>query len=87
MSRMQTLKVQLDEKKAEKFRETAMRTFGYGKGALSKAANAAIDDWTRRIEIRKGAANIERLDGLLKDTKLSSVELQHKMPLYLSKSD
>ncbi|MDP2974003.1 MAG: hypothetical protein Q8N60_03045 [Candidatus Diapherotrites archaeon] len=82
---MHTLKIQLEERKAGRFREIAMQTFGYSKGSLSKAADAAIDDWTRRIEINKGGADIEKMDGLLKGIRFSSVELQHKMPIYLSK--
>jgi hypothetical protein len=40
-----SLRVQINPKVEEKFREAAMRRFGYGKGALSKAAEEAILKW------------------------------------------
>lgn len=44
------LRFQIDQKLERKFREIAMKRFGYGKGALSKAAEEAIMKWISTIE-------------------------------------
>ncbi len=76
---METLRVQIDKQKARKVRETAMTQFGFSKGAISKAVNAALDEWLHKQQ-KKGqgpAPDWERLTGVLKDVKMTSVELQH----------
>lgn len=77
---MSSLRVQLDPKIKQKFRETAMKKFGYGKGALSKAAEEAILNW---ISSRKEMPNFEgdpvkAIEGLLRDIDVDSVTLQHE---------
>ncbi|MBU0636513.1 hypothetical protein KKE06_05805 [Candidatus Micrarchaeota archaeon] len=77
---METLKVQLPKEKAQKVRETAMKRFGYSKGSISKALGEALGDWVRKNDAKKEqkAPNLGILRGVLKDLKMSSVELQHK---------
>ncbi len=73
------IKVNLNEKKERKFRERAMRKFGFRKGALSKAINEAIDAWLIQEEnvITKLENPTSAIYGLLKDLKTTSTELQH----------
>ena len=76
-----SLRVQINPKVKEKFRETAMKRFGYGKEALSKAAEEAILKWLSTTE--KEPANFEgdpvkAIEGLLKDVNIDSVTLQHE---------
>jgi hypothetical protein len=76
-----SLRVQINPKVEEKFREAAMKRFGYGKGALSKAAEEAILKWLSTTE--KEPANFEgdpvkAIEGLLRDVDVDSVTLQHE---------
>ena len=58
-----------------------MAVYGYKKGALSKAAEHALDTWTRGalplegIEVTRDP--IAAIQNLLKPLKESGVELQH----------
>lgn len=75
------LKIQLGKEIEVRFRKAAMKRFGYGKGALSKAAQEAILRWLSEVEKEdfefKGDP-VEAIDGLLRGVDLSSVELQHE---------
>lgn len=76
-----SLRVQINTKLEQKFREAAMKRFGYGKGALSKAAEEAILNWISALE--KETVNfegdpVEAIEGLLKDVDVDSVTLQHE---------
>ena len=73
----ETLRIQMVEKKAREFRETAMKTFGYSKGAISKAAEIALDDWMKKIELSKTQPKLEKLRGCISDIDIDSVEAQH----------
>lgn len=83
------IRAKLDKKLEQLFREAAMRKFGYGKGALSKAVEEAILTWLSTIEKEKVSFEgdpVEAIDGLLSDIKISSLELQHKIKdLWLTK--
>ncbi|MBO3842938.1 MAG: hypothetical protein FGF48_11090, partial [Candidatus Brockarchaeota archaeon] len=61
-----------------RFREAAMRRFGYSKGALSRAAEEAIEKWLSSVEgvVFEGDP-VKAIEGLLSDIKVGSVELQH----------
>ncbi len=75
-----SLRVQIDPKLERKFREKAMKKFGYGKGALSKAAEEAILNWIsgeQETPIFEGDP-VKAIMGLLKDIDIGSVELQHE---------
>ncbi len=74
------LRVQINQKLEHRFRELAMKRFGYAKGALSKAAEEAVIKWISMIE-NEGLSfqgdPVEAIDGLLSDIDIDSVELQH----------
>ncbi|MGA2385431.1 MAG: hypothetical protein ABSG33_02740 [Candidatus Bathyarchaeia archaeon] len=74
-----SLRVQIDPKLERRFRETALKKFGCGKGALSKAAEEAILNW---VTCQKETPTFEGdpikgIEGLLKDVDIDSVTLQH----------
>jgi hypothetical protein len=80
---MPSLKVQLSEETEKKFREAAMRHFGYGKGALSLAAERALSDWAaREKKTERLLANIgdplDSIEGVIAHVKKGSVEFQHE---------
>lgn len=79
---MSPLKVQLSEETEKKFREAAMRRFGYGRGALSLAAERALSSWARgEMDADKLLADmadpVGAIEGLLAHARRGSVELQH----------
>ncbi len=76
---MAGLRLQLRSDLEKRFRETAMRRFGFGKGALTRAAEQAFERWlsTTKENIRFEGDPIKAIDGILVDLKLNSVELQH----------
>jgi hypothetical protein len=76
-----SLRVQINNKLEHKFRETAMKRFGYTKGALSKAAEEAILNWISTIENETATFEddpVKAIEGLLKDADVESVTLQHE---------
>lgn len=76
-----TLRVQIDKQLEQKFRELAMKKFGFSKGALSKAAEEALIQWTLAQEKEKLSFNqdpVEAIDGLLSNVTTDSVTLQHE---------
>ncbi len=76
-----SLRVQINPKLEQKFRETAMKRFGYGKGALSKAAEEAILKWLSTTEKEPAPFEgdpVKAIEGLLKDVNVDSVTLQHE---------
>jgi hypothetical protein len=76
-----SLRVQINPKVKEKFREAAMKRFGYGKGALSKAAEEAILKWLSTTEkefINFEGDPVKAIERLLKDVNVDSVTLQHE---------
>jgi hypothetical protein len=82
-----SLRVQIDPKIERKFREAAMKKFGYGKGALSKAAEEAILNWIssqKEMPIFEGDP-VKAIEGLLKDFDIDSVSLQHEAKKLWSK--
>jgi hypothetical protein len=75
---MAVLKIQIRKDLEERFREAAMRRFGYKKGALSKAAEEAIEKWLNSIEEDKFEGDpVEAIRGILSEVEMNSVELQH----------
>ncbi len=76
-----SLRVQINPEVEEKFREAAMKRFGYGKGALSKAAEEAILRWLSTSG--KKPANfvgdpVKAIEGLLRDVTADSLTVQHE---------
>jgi len=86
---LMTLRIQIDERLEREFRRLAMQRFGYGKGALSRAAEEAIMDWVSKVkgaEVPFEGDPVEAIDGLLSDIDIDAVELQHQaMKLWLTK--
>jgi predicted DNA-binding protein len=75
---MAGLKIHIRKDLEERFREAAMRRFGYKKGALSKAAEEAIEKWLNSIEDVKFEGDpVEAIRGILSEVKMNSVDLQH----------
>ena len=76
------IRAKIDERLERKFRELAMKRFGYGKGALKKAAEEAILKWISTVEseeIKFEGDPVEDIEGLLSGININSVELQHKI--------
>jgi len=76
-----SLRVQINTKLEQKFREAAMKRFGYAKGALSKAAEEAILNWISNLEnetVNFEGDPVKAIEGLLKDVDVDSVTLQHE---------
>ena len=74
------LRVKIDNKLEHKFREAAKRRFGVAKGAMSKAAEEAIQNWISAIEnetVNFESDPVKAIEGLLKDVDVDSVTLQH----------
>ncbi|MBS7618770.1 hypothetical protein KEJ25_09290 [Candidatus Bathyarchaeota archaeon] len=76
------IRAKLNEEVEQRFRELAMRRFGYGKGSLAKAAEEAILMWISSMErenITFKGDPVNAIDGLLSDVKVDSVEPQHRI--------
>lgn len=82
-----SLRVKINQNLERKFREAAMKKFGYGKGALSKAAEEALLKWVSTVESETFEGDpVEAIDGLLSDVNVDSVTLQHEAKkLWMSK--
>lgn len=77
------LKVYIPDELERRFREAAMRLFGYGRGSLSIAAERAFELWLSRVsEVLELAESIEgpleAVHGMLSHVKKTGVELQHE---------
>ncbi|MEK6926372.1 MAG: hypothetical protein AABW50_03785 [Nanoarchaeota archaeon] len=76
---MGEIKIKIPDEVEKKFREIAMKSFGYGKGSISQAAHKAIADWIRdHVEFEIKEDPIESMSGLMKSIKKSSLKLQHE---------
>lgn len=72
------LRVNLDEEIENRFREAAMRKFGFTKGALSHAAEEAIKLWLASTSNQRFDGDpVEAIDGILSEVKIDSVKMQH----------
>ena len=74
---MGELKIKLPNELEMVFRRSAMQRFGFSKGSISKAAKEAIVEWTEETGTNQ-TENFDELKGMLKNTKKTSVELQHE---------
>ena len=77
---MAGMRLQVKEEVERRFREAAMKRFGYGKGSLSRAAEEAIQMWLISVSVEDFVFEgnpVEAIDGLLSDVDLDSVEVQH----------
>ncbi|MDI6721209.1 MAG: hypothetical protein QMD85_02370 [Candidatus Aenigmarchaeota archaeon] len=78
-----SLRLEIDEELEKKFREIAMREFGYEKGSLKKASEIAISNWVnerRRKPLKRTENPIKLVKGMMSEYrgKYTSVELQHE---------
>jgi hypothetical protein len=76
------LKVEFRKEVEEKFRELAMRKFGYSKGSIKKASLEAITKWIKEQnpDMPKSKNPTKLIEGSLShlNGKYTSVELQHE---------
>ena len=84
------LKVEINKDIEQKFRERAMRKFGYRKGALQKATEEALGSWEdfRSNSIPMVDDPFKLVEGILSHLKgkKTSVQLQHEaMDLWAKK--
>jgi len=71
----ETIKVEVDDALARKFRKRAMERYGYKKGTIKKALEDVITKFSM-----SGPVNWASLRGTLKGAKTSSsVQLQHTL--------
>ncbi len=70
----ETLKVELDSELVRKFKKKAMKTYGFRKGAVKKAMEEMLKDYTK-----EGKADWGRLKGTLRGLEGNSVSLQHNL--------
>ena len=70
----ETMKVEVDETLAKRFRKRAMERYGYKKGAMKKAVEEAM----RKFSM-PGKADWASLRGILNKRRIGSVELQHSI--------
>ena len=76
------LKVELERELEHKFREAAMKKFGYSRGSIRKASREALSSWviqqsTRIPKVDDPFKLVEGMLGHLRGKK-TSVELQHE---------
>mgnify|MGYP001619976923 CR=1 FL=1 len=76
------LKVEFEKTLEQKFRELAMRKYGFARGSIKKASEEAIKEWIKEqnsnLPIVKNP--IKLIEGTLSHLrgKYTSVELQHE---------
>ncbi len=70
----ETIKVEVDEALAKRFRRRAMELYGYKKGSMKRA----LEDTMKKFST-PGRVDWHSIRGTLKNTKTSSVQLQHKI--------
>lgn len=70
----ETIKVEVDEALARRFRKRAMEIYGYKKGAMKRA----LEETIRKFAM-PGKADWSALKGALKKPGVDAVELQHTL--------
>jgi len=74
----ETIKVEVDDELARRFRKKAMEKYGYKKGSVKKALEGLMEEFTRRSSEKADWSTIRgALRGEYKG--LGSVELQHSI--------
>ncbi len=81
---MGSIKVYISDALDKKFREIAMRLYGYGRGSLSVATEKAFLAWFSQVsDFLEQAESIEdpvaAIDGMLSHVKKTGVKLQHEV--------
>lgn len=78
-----SLRLEIDGELERKFREVAMREYGYGKGSLRKASEEAFSKWIRERSgkpLKKVKDPVALIEGGLSKYrgKITSVQMQHE---------
>lgn len=76
------IRAEINEKLKRKFRELAMKKFGYGKDALTKAVEEAILRWVSSVEeeaVLFEGDPVEAIEGILSEVDMDSVVLKHEI--------
>lgn len=86
-----SLRLELEPELEQVFREAAMRSNGFKKGALQKSAEEALRAWLREnaaSKVPKAKDPFKLVEGILSELrgKKTSVELQHEVKLLWTKS-
>ncbi len=73
------LKIEFNNELERKFRELAMRKYGFYRGSIKKASEEALKSWMRSEEKIPSVKPIKSIRGILSKFKgeQSSVEMQH----------
>ncbi len=76
------LKMKFDKEFENRFRELAMRRYGYSKGSIKKASEDAFKKWMKEFDkpLPKVKDPIKSIRGMMQNLrgKYTSVELQHE---------
>lgn len=77
------MRIYIPDELEKRFRETAMRLFGYGRGSLSLASEKALEAWTSQTSEAMAVVEsiedpVRAIHGMLSDVKKTGVELQHE---------
>lgn len=81
-----SLRLELDKELERKFRELAMRRYGFAKGSIKKAAETAIKRWTETAEVglkkEKTDVNARALEMLRKGFKMGKITWKSRDELH-----
>jgi len=76
------LKFEFEDELENKFREAAMRKYGYAKGSLQKASKEALSSWIKQQSSKVPEVDdpFKLVEGILSHLKgkKTSVQLQHE---------
>ena len=74
----ETIKVEVDNELAKRFRKKAMEKYGYKRGSVKKALEGLMEEFTRKSSENSDWGSLR---GALKEeyTGMTSVELQHSI--------
>jgi hypothetical protein len=77
------IKVYIPDDLERKFREAAMKLYGYGKGSLSTASEKAFTAWLSQVSEVMDLAEtvedpVEAIYGMLSHVSRTGVDLQHE---------
>lgn len=80
-----SLRVELGEELEKKFRELAMKRYGYSKGAIKKATETALKRWTEEVRLEgedKKEVNVHALKMLQKGFDLGGIAYRKRAELH-----
>ncbi len=78
----------MEEHKAKRVREMAMKLYGHSKGSISKAVNNALDEWLKKADTKKKKLTVDHIFGIAKGAKItSSVQAQKDAVAHMGRYD